>query len=239
LDLRCERASTLGDNDIGRLVDRLKTYINESPPDGAPARLAVSLGMAAEESERPALAISIYRDFGNLLAPTKDNTIAGISLSLLGAARRLELVGKPFSLQGSTVANKPLDWKRYRGKVVLVDFFATWCGPCREEVPHILDCYKANRKRGFEVIAISIDRDRKPIEDYVEKEKLPWTILLDRNEARGTDKSLVTYYGIFAIPQMILVGKDGKVAALNVRGEQLKKKVDELLSTTESKATKS
>jgi peroxiredoxin len=106
-------------------------------------------------------------------------------------------------------------------------------------VPHILDCYKANRKRGFEVIAISIDRDRKPIEDYVEKEKLPWTILLDRNEARGTDKSLVTYYGIFAIPQMILVGKDGKVAALNVRGEQLKKKVDELLSTTESKATKS
>ena len=68
------------------------------------------------------------------------------------------------------------------------------------------------------MVSVSIDRDRKAIEDFVEREKLPWTILLDLNEARGTDKSLATYYGIFTIPQMILVGKDGKVLALNVRG---------------------
>ena len=82
-------------------------------------------------------------------------------------------------------------------------------------------------------VCISIDRDRKAIEDFVEKEKYPWTILLDRNEARGTDKSMATYYGIFTIPQMILVGKDGKVLALNVRGEQLGKRLEELLGPVE------
>ena len=152
---------------------------------------------------------------------------------MLGAARRLDLVGKPFVLEGSTVAGKPLDWKKYRGKVVLIDFFATWCGPCREEMPNIMKCYKAYRKRGFDVVSISIDRDRKAIEDFVEKEKYPWTVLLDRNEARGTDKSMATYYGIFTIPQMILVGKDGQVLALNVRGEQLGKKLEELLGPVE------
>ena len=152
---------------------------------------------------------------------------------MFGAARRLDLIGKPFVLDGSTVTGRRLDWKKYRGKIVLIDFFATWCGPYRQEIPNIMKCYKAYRKRGFDVVGISIDRDRKVIEDFVEKEKCPWTILLDRNEARGTDKSMATYYGIFWIPQMILVGKDGKVLALNVRGEQLGRKLEELLGAVD------
>ena len=190
--------------------------------------------MAAEQSNRPALAVKAYRELGKVLAASKDEKIAGTAAPMLGAARRLELVGKPFVLEGSTVAGKPLDWKKYRGKVVLIDFFATWCGPCREEMPNIMKCYKAYRKRGFDVVGISIDHDRKAIEDFVEKEKYPWTVLLDRNEARGTDKSMATYYGIFTIPQMILVGKDGKVLALNVRGEQLGKKLEELLGPADT-----
>ena len=63
----------------------------------------------------------------------------------------------------------------------------------------------------------------------MEKEKYPWTVLLDRNEARGTDQSMATYYGIFTIPQMFLVGRDGRVLALNVRGGQLGKKLEALL----------
>jgi len=224
-----EHASAMEDSEYGKLLERLKEFLKEGPGDTASARFAVSVALAAEQSNRPELAVNACRELGTLLAETKDANLAGTAASMLGAARRLDLVGKPFALKGSTVAGRPLDWKKYRGKVVLIDFFATWCGPCREEIPNITKCYKAYRKRGFDVVSISIDRDRKDIEDYVEKEKHPWTVLLDRNEARGTDKSMATYYGIFAIPQMILVGKDGNVLALNVRGEQLGKKLEELL----------
>jgi len=226
------QAGAMDDKAYGKLVDRLKGFLKEGPIDPASAGLAVTVAMAAEQSNRRDLAVSSYRELGQILAASDDEGVAGTAAPMLGAARRLGLIGKPFSLKGSTVAGKPLDWKRYRGKVVLVDFFATGNGPCREEIPNIMTCYKAYHERGFDVVSISIDRDRKAIADFVEKEKLPWTVLLDLNEARGTDESMATYYGIFTIPQMLLVGKDGKVLALNVRGPQLGRKLEQLLGAS-------
>jgi peroxiredoxin len=238
LESRGERAVAMDDREFGALVERLKGFLNDGPIDAASARLAANVALAAEQSDRPALAAKVYRELAQILAASDNEKIVASAAPMRGAARRLELAGKPFVLEGATLAGKPLDWKKFRGKVVLIDFFATRCGPCREEIPNITKCYQAYRKRGFDVVGVSIDRDRKAIEEFLEKEKYPWTVLLDRNEARGTDKSMATYYGIFTIPQMILVGKDGKVLALNVRGEQLGKKLEELLGPVEKEKRK-
>ena len=149
------------------------------------------------------------------------------SATLLGAVRRLDLAGKPFVLQGATLAGRSADMKKLKGKVVLVYFFATWCGPCRDEIPNIIKCYRAYRKRGFEVVGVSLDRDRKALADFLDKEKHPWTVFLDRYEARGTDRSMATYYGIFTIPQMVLVGADGRALSVDVRGQRLNKALAE------------
>jgi peroxiredoxin len=224
-----QRAGTMDDQAYGKLVERLKQFLKSWPILPSAAKLCINVASAAEQLNRSELAATTYRELGQVLTGSEDGDVAAIAAPMLGAARRLELVGKPFRLQGSTVAGKPLDWDNYRGKVVLVDFFATGNGPCREETHNILACYRAYRQRGFEVVGVSVDHDRKAIEEFVEKEPLPWTILLDLNEARGTDKSMATYYGIFTIPQMILVDRDGRVVALNVRGQQLNKELKRLL----------
>ena len=215
-------------------MERLKVFSKGRSLDIDSATLAITVAMAAEQSKPRELAVNTYRELGQPLTASDDERVVGIGFALLGAARRLDLAGKSFVLEGSTVDGKPLDWTRYRGKIVLIDFFATGNGPCREEIANILKCYNGFHRRGFDVVGISIDRDRKAIEDFVEREKLPWTILLDLNEARGTDKSMATYYGIFTIPQTILVGKDGKAVALNVRGQQLGKKLEEMLGAEDA-----
>ncbi len=209
---------------IDLLVNQLLEFLKQVPLDNDEyARLAVDVALAAEEHQPREQAIAIYSRLATALAGSDDVRTASTSATLLGAARRLELVGKPFLLQGATLAGRTIDLTKFKRKVVLIDFFASWCGPCREEIPNITKCYRAYHNRGFDVLAISIDRDRSTISDFLDKEKYPWPVLLDSYESRGTEKSMVTYYGIFTIPQMLLIGKDGRVLALDLRGQSLNK----------------
>ena len=153
-----------------------------------------------------------------------------VEANLQGMYRRLTLLGKPMEISGTLLDGKPVDWESYRGKVVLVDFWATWCGPCRAEIPNVLEMYEAYHDKGFDVLGISLDATPEAAKKYVEENKLPWSSIFPKNEdEREWSNPLVAYYGITGIPTAIHVGKDGKVVNMNARGPVLGEELEKLL----------
>jgi thiol-disulfide isomerase/thioredoxin len=113
---------------------------------------------------------------------------------------------------------------------VLVTFWATWCGPCRKEIPNIRENFEKYRDQGFDVIAVSIDDDLGELKEFVAQQELPWTVVAD-NHPKNRD-SMGEKYGVRSIPTLVLVNKEGKVATLNSRGERLSREIDRLMSGT-------
>lgn len=158
-------------------------------------------------------------------ADSQDAAVVSAVKSLEGALRFAELVGKDVLVEGLFLDGKEIKWEDYRGKVVLIDFWATWCGPCRGEIPNVKELYAKYHEAGFEVVGYSIDQDLDALKKFEEEEKLPWQTMSRKMSLECKDKkytNLSEYYGVTGIPTMILVGKDGKAIDTNARGAHLK-----------------
>ena len=151
---------------------------------------------------------------------------------MLAKARRFGLVGNEMHLVGFMANNQPFDLKQFKGKVVLVDFWATWCRPCLEEIPNIRRNYEKYHDRGFEVVAVSVDKDLESLQKYLLGESPPWTVLVDNHPRNKTPMSV--YYAITGIPAAFLIDADGKVLSLNCRGDRLGRELERLLGGAES-----
>jgi thiol-disulfide isomerase/thioredoxin len=186
-------------------------------------------------AETPQRVTSLSEEFEEALAASSDPQALRYAQNIQGTARRLTLVGQPVRIFGTKMDGRPLDADALRGKVVLVDFWATWCKPCIVEVPNIRRHYDLYHDRGFEVVGISLDDDRQKLEAYLAENDYPWPTLHDPIE---TADHMARYYGITAIPTLILVDQNGKAVTVNAAGPALGEKLAELLGPAEAEAEK-
>jgi peroxiredoxin len=143
------------------------------------------------------------------------------------AALRTQLIGAPApDFTGPTPAGDSLSLSDLRGKVVLIDFWASWCGPCRRENPNVVRTYDKYKDRGFEILGVSLDDNRKRWLKAIEDDGLTWPHLSD---LKGWRSAYARIYGVTSIPQTVLVDREGNILARNLRGPDLERKLEEIL----------
>ncbi len=211
------------------IIKQAGELLSANPDDAATAGLAMQLASAFEHMPGgEALSKQAYETFGPIFEKSTNDSIRQMAESFQGTLRRLALPGNPMKITGTLLNGQPFDQSTLAGKIVLVDFWATWCGPCIAEIPNVLEQYQKYHSKGFEVVGISLDQERDALEKFVTERKIPWPILFEPSEGSGWQHPLASYYGISGIPTVILIGKDGNVVSLNARGERLGELLDEL-----------
>ncbi len=216
------RAATLPDKpDSSQLIalDAEVAALIKQYPQTQEAIQAPWLRLSVYERVNPARAEALLKEMANDKNP----------LVAREANRRLmaqQLTKKPLELKFTAVDGKEFDLAKLRGKVVLVDFWATWCGPCRMEIPHVVNTYKKLHEKGFEIVGISLDSSKDKLVAYTKEKEMTWPQYFD---GLTWNNKISSTYGIAGIPTMWLVDKKGFVRNTQARAD-LENQVTKLLT---------
>lgn len=187
----------------------------------------LSLLMLDNQFNQPKVEISkIKKDFTSLDEGLK-NLKQGLALKAkIDNFRAIEIGSEAPHFSGPNPEGKTISLKESLGKVTLIDFWASWCGPCRKENPSVVAMYNELKAQGFKIIGVSLDKDKQKWIDAIAKDQLTWPQI---SNLQFWTEPIAVMYNVKSIPATFVLDKDGKIAAMNLRGEELKAKIIELL----------
>ena len=149
-----------------------------------------------------------------------------IKAAARGLLEKLSLAGSKVDIKFTAVDGREVDIQKMNGKVVLIDFWATWCGPCVAELPNVKAAYDRLHSKGFEIVGISFDNTKGKLTSFVKKEEMAWPQYFD---GQGWQNAFGQRFGIQSIPAMWLINKKGELVDMNARAN-LVEKVEALLA---------
>lgn len=190
----------------------------------------------------PASAVSgyiIYREFNNPNVPLElaeecltltDKSIANTKFIRLATKRVNDVKGTMIGAVATNFSQETAEGKKvqvtdFRGKYLLIDFWASWCRPCRMENPHVVAAYNKYNGKGLEILGVSLDSNKEQWVMAVKNDQLTWSNVSD---LKGGNNEAAVIYGIQTIPQNVLLDRDGKIIAKNLRGADLEAKLEEI-----------
>jgi len=188
------------------LSSAIAKFLETHPDDNRAPALKLTEAQAMETFD-PERARALYEE----TSKDEDKEIADAAKSGLAM---MEMRNKPLELSFTAVDGSKVDLAELRGKVVLVDFWATWCPPCVEEVPGVVEAYEKFKGQGFEIVGISLDQDKSALEKFTAENKMTWPQFFD---GKGWDNELAKRFQIQSVPTMWLLDREGKLADPNPR----------------------
>lgn len=155
-----------------------------------------------------------------------DSKYAKILKTKLESSRNLAVGQQAPDISLPSPEGQPVNLSSLKGKYVLIDFWASWCGPCRQENPNVVRMYQKYKDKGFEIFGVSLDESKEKWTTAIAKDQLSWPHVSD---LKGWNSAAARLYNIEAIPQTLLLDKEGKIIAKNLRGKDLENKLASLL----------